>query len=363
MGGRLQAGDPGAVEPGFESPGFQEVGDRAGVHADRITGAPGPRLPGRNDALTKRLHLPLNDLQSRLAPLQPEEARWAIEDCLLGRISPAIAIARMVLATGSAEETEALVDAAEREWEPPIPQALTQLIRLIRKNRRGCHQIAEMLNEHPDPHHRFASPEEGIETCRDFFDRAVDRSEEASVAAWSLGDSRLLGKGTKEIVELFERWGFLGPDRRTLEIGCGIGRLQAALAPRVAAAHGIDISPKMIEAARRRCAGLPNVSLTLGSGRDLAGFPDGGLDLVFAVDSFPYIRNAGWDLADAHFREAARVLRPGGDFVLLNFSYRDDTATDISEVRFLAVAHGFEVETAGQRPFLFWDGVAFHLRR
>lgn len=303
------------------------------------------------------------EIQSRLAGIEPPEAGWAIEDCLLGKISPSIALARMVLATGSAEETEAVLDAVERDWEPPLPQALAQMTRLVRRNRRGCHQIAEMLNEHPDPYRRFATAEEGIETCRSFFDRAVRRSEEASVAAWSLGDPRILDKGTREIVGLFERWHLLGPGRRALEIGCGIGRFQIAFAPRLAETHGLDISPEMIAAARRRCADLPNVFLSVGSGRDLAGFPDRGFDLVFAVDSFPYIHNVGRDLAETHFREVARVLRPGGDFVILNFSYRDDVVSDVSEVHFLAGACGFEVETAGERPFRLWDGVAFRLRR
>jgi SAM-dependent methyltransferase len=303
------------------------------------------------------------EIQSRLARVEPVEARWAIEDCLLGKISPSIALARMVLATGSAEETEAVLDAVERDWEPPLPQMLTQMARLVRQNRRGCHQISEMLNEHPDPYQRFASTEEGIETCRSFFDRAVRRSEEASVAAWSLGNPKLLEKGTREIVELFERWGLLGPDRKALEIGCGIGRFQIAFSPKLAETHGLDISPEMIEAARRRCAGLPNVFLSVGSGQDLAGYPDQGFDLVFAVDSFPYIHNVGRHLAETHFHEVARVLRPGGDFVIFNFSYRDDTVTDVSEVHFLAALSGFEVETAGEKPFRLWDGVAFRLRR
>src|SRR5437588_140869 len=83
------------------------------------------------------------------------------------------------------------------------------------------------------PQRHLATPEEWIETARRFFDRAVRRNEEASVAAHSLGDPRLLAQATREIVELLDRWGVLGADRRTLEIGCGIGRLQAALAPRV----------------------------------------------------------------------------------------------------------------------------------
>ena len=79
-----------------------------------------------------------------------------------------------------------------------------------------------------------------IAACRSFFDRSVVRHETASVAAYSLGDPEILATATREVVDLLQRWDLLGADRRTLEIGCGIGRMQAALAPRVAEAHGIE---------------------------------------------------------------------------------------------------------------------------
>lgn len=34
-----------------------------------------------------------------------------------------------------------------------------------------------------------------------------------------------------------------------------------------------------------------------------------------------------------HLAEVARVLRPGGDFVIMNYSYRWDRALDVNEVR------------------------------
>ncbi|MFP5287515.1 MAG: class I SAM-dependent methyltransferase, partial [Thermoanaerobaculia bacterium] len=208
-----------------------------------------------------------------------------------------------------------------------------------------------------------SSPEEAVAACRFFFDRAVRRSEEGSVAAYSLGDAGILARATEEIVGLFDRWNLLGPERRTLEIGCGIGRMQAALAPRVAEAWGIDVSPKMIDAARRRCEGLPNVCFSVCSGFDLAGLPDEGFDFVLAVDSFPYIHQAGPKVVEMHFQEVARVLRPGGDFVILNFSYRDDPAADRSEVRRLCRTTGFDLVVAGAEPFKLWDGMAFHGRK
>jgi SAM-dependent methyltransferase len=303
------------------------------------------------------------EVQSRLDGIEPPEARLVLEDYLAGEIAPAIALSRLVLALGEVAEVEALIDAAERAWEPPVPAALTRLIRMLRDNRRGLERVAVNLVEHPDPARPFDSPEEGIAITRRFFDRAVRRGEEASVAAHSLGDAKILAKTTREVVDLLDRWGALGADRHTLEIGCGIGRFQVALAPKVAAAHGIDFAPQMIAASRKRCAGLPNVFLSVSSGRDLTGFADASLDLVLAVDSFPYIHHAGPELVETHFREAARVLRPGGELAIFNYSYRDDTDADRREFSRLAAAHGFEVLLAGEQPFRVWDGIAFRARR
>jgi SAM-dependent methyltransferase len=314
--------------------------------------------------VAKRVNLMTpQEIQACLEGIEPEEARWVLEDFLAGELSPTITLSRLVLTVGDVAEVEAMVDAAERAWEPPVPQALTRLIKLLRENRRGLERVAANLGEHPDPQTPFASPEEGIETARRFFDRAVRRSEEASVAAHSLGDPRLLAKATRELLDHFERWGMLGPERRTLDIGCGIGRLEAALAPRVAEAHGIDVSPRMIEAAERRCADLPNVFLAVSSGRDLAGFADSSFDVVLAVDSFPYIHHAGPELVETHGREAARVLRPGGELAIFNYSYRDDIPADRRDFESLCRTRGFELLTAGEQPFTMWDGVAFRARK
>jgi ubiquinone/menaquinone biosynthesis C-methylase UbiE len=317
--------------------------------------------------MSKRVNL-LSDqeVQANLEGIEPQEARWVLEDYLSGEMSPTITLSRLVLSVGDVCEVEALVDAVERAWEPPVPESVPRLIKMLRENRRGLERVAANLVEHPDPETPYASAEEGIETARRFFDRVVRRSEEASVAAHSLGDPKLLKKATREVVDVLASWGVLGAESRTLEIGCGIGRFQAALAPQVATAHGIDISPRMIEAARRRCAGLPNAFLAVCSGRDLAGFADASLDFVFAVDSFPYIHHAGPELVDTHFREAIRVLAAGGELALLNVSYRDDIAADRRDFERLCRTWGFEPLAAAptaQRPFRMWDGVAFRARK
>ena len=99
-----------------------------------------------------------------------------------------------------------------------------------------------------------------VARCRRLFDRLVEMNAEASVALYSLGEPGLLDAATREVVDLLDQLAVLGPERHVLDIGCGIGRFERALADRVAAITGIDISPQMLQAARQRCAGLANVS-------------------------------------------------------------------------------------------------------
>jgi SAM-dependent methyltransferase len=302
-------------------------------------------------------------LEARLAALEPEEARWTLIDYLDGRASAEVTLPRLILALGLVEEVEASLDQVARSWQPPVPQALRRLVRMVRERRRGLERVADTLGDHPDPEAPFSSLDEGIDAYRRFFDRAVRRDEPSSVAAHSLGDPEVLEKSTLEVVQLFELLGVLGTDRHALEIGCGIGRFLSTLAPRLASIHGTDISPRMIETARRHCADLPNAFLSVTSGRDLADFEAARFDLVFAADSFPYIHHTGRALAALHIREAARVLRPGGDLVVLNYSYRDDVNTDRREVARLCASCGFELLANGEQPLRLWDAYLFHARR
>jgi ubiquinone/menaquinone biosynthesis C-methylase UbiE len=72
---------------------------------------------------------------------------------------------------------------------------------------------------------------------------------------------------------------------------------------------------------------------------------------------------SGTGLADTHIAEAARVLKPGGDLLILNFSYRGDPARDRADLRRLAGANGFAVMREGTRAFTLWDGAAYHLAK
>jgi ubiquinone/menaquinone biosynthesis C-methylase UbiE len=82
-------------------------------------------------------------------------------------------------------------------------------------------------------------------------------------------------------------WNLLGLDLTVLDIGCGIGRIELALAPLVGMITAIDISPHMIDEARRRSRDLANVKFHQCNGRDLTAFDDRSFDLILAIDSIP----------------------------------------------------------------------------
>ncbi len=268
------------------------------------------------------------------------------------KISPEVALMELLIAHEDVGSVQTIATRANAE---PI-------VRLLAEHPERCARIVAMLRAGVDSSEPLPTAEAGIAFCRRLFDWSVQQSEEASVALYSLGSPEILRRATDEVVAVLELWQLLGRTRRVLDLGCGIGRFLLALSPLVAEAHGIDVSAKMIEVAERRCAGLTNVTLAHCSGHDLQEYPDARFDLILAVDSFPYLVQSGLELVRRHFAEAARVLTPGGDFVILNFSYRDP-ADDLIDVAALSRANGFELVVGGARPFALWSGLAFHLRR
>jgi hypothetical protein len=220
------------------------------------------------------------------------------------------------------------------------------LLHLIEQHRHGCQCVAALREGHVAEGGRVLGAVPAV-AGRDA--GALDRVE-------------LEQRGTQEIVERFDAWGLLGPERKTLELGCGAGRLQAALWPRVALAAGVDSSTDLIARARWCLARLPNTRHEVGSGADLSSFDDASLQLVYAVDSLPALASSDGRVTST-FAEVSRVLAPAGDFVILESSSRDEGPADAGDVERLARGHGLEVVASGERPFRFRDGVTYRLRR
>jgi ubiquinone/menaquinone biosynthesis C-methylase UbiE len=98
---------------------------------------------------------------------------------------------------------------------------------------------------------------------------------------------------------------------RILEVGCGGGQNSIALARWGATCVGIDPSVQQLAHARRLADehGLP-VKFANGIAEDLGDFRDESFDLVLSSYAFDYVADLG-----RAFREAWRVLEPGGLFV------------------------------------------------
>jgi ubiquinone/menaquinone biosynthesis C-methylase UbiE len=250
-----------------------------------------------------------------------------------------------------------------RSGDSLLRDRVDELTQLMVENELGCERIADMLRSNMDSPEMAPTVEAGIAFCERLFDWSVQQSEEASVALYSLGNPTLLERATREIITLLEQWKVIGLDKTVLDLGCGIGRIAAELGPRTRDVHGIDVSREMINIALRRCEPFTNVHLLKSSGHDLREFIDESFDTVVAVDTFPYLNQSGIALVEAHFDEVERVLKPQGDLVIFNYSYRGDDHADASDVARMAKDYGFDVVVSGERPFSIWDGSAFHLRK
>jgi len=136
-------------------------------------------------------------------------------------------------------------------------------------------------------------------SVEEFFDATAERYDRRYDEANAAG--RLLRRRLEVAIEL------LGDPRGdVLDAGMGTGRLCAELDRRGWRVSGVDLSPAMVAAARRR---LPQLADRLVEGPiELLPFPDDSFDAVAATGVLEY---ATHDL-DAAVGELARVLRLQG---------------------------------------------------
>lgn len=278
------------------------------------------------------------------------EVEAVLQRWLGGQISCEVALMELLI------ETEDLDVVRESVANAP------ELLALLHQHEAGCERIVAMLRSGVDTSAPAPTVQEGIAFAQRLFDWSVRQDAASSVALYSLGSPEILARATAEVIELLAAWNLLSPEVRAIEIGCGIGRLLVPLAQRTRSILGLDVSEGMVRVAHQRCAHDPRIVVATCSGSDLHGIADASADLVLAVDSFPYIVQAGPALVEGYAAEIRRVLVPGGHFALLNFSYRGDAEVDRADVQGLAERHGLRVVVAGTRPFKLWNGLAFLLQ-
>lgn len=137
---------------------------------------------------------------------------------------------------------------------------------------------------------------------------------------------------------------------RLLDAGCGAGHTAAAFAPLVAHVTACDLTPQMLArtaslAAERE---LHNLAPLLGDVEHLPCAP-ASFDLVASRYSAHH-----WPRPQAALREFARVLRPGGQFILSDVAGFDDPTADtfLQSIELLRDPSHVRDHTAAQ-----WDGM------
>ena len=129
---------------------------------------------------------------------------------------------------------------------------------------------------------------------------------------WMWGDGYLSPGGPEEVAALLQDVDLTG--RRVLDIGCGLGAIDALLVQSYGAGRvvGIDVEPALITHAEKRAsaAGISDrVQFRLVQPGPLP-FADLSFDVVFSKDSIIHIEDK-----NALYEDVLRVLKPGGLFV------------------------------------------------
>jgi ubiquinone/menaquinone biosynthesis C-methylase UbiE len=113
-------------------------------------------------------------------------------------------------------------------------------------------------------------------------------------------------------------------DQRVLDAGCGAGHTALAFAPPVAEVVALDLTEAMLAQGRKlaRDRGIANITFQRGDVERLP-FPDASFDLVtsrYSAHHYPHPQVA--------LSEFARVLKPGGAFLLIDVVAPEPPAQD-----------------------------------
>ena len=147
----------------------------------------------------------------------------------------------------------------------------------------------------------------------------ADEYDEHVIDAFTYGRSKMIGQQVKR---------FASREKDVADFGCGPGKMLPYLSEKFRTVYGYDFADKLLESARRRCAGFENVHVVYA---DLSQ-PVDSLPLVDVAVSLNAVLMTDPDLRMNFLRGMASRLKPGGHLILnvpsvesLLFSYFRET--------------------------------------
>ncbi len=120
--------------------------------------------------------------------------------------------------------------------------------------------------------------------------------------------------GTREIAKIlgYVRSCGLRPTGPALDFGCGVGRLTQALSEHFEECWGVDISPTMIDLAKRFHVDNPRCRFLVNATDNLQTFSDDYFGFAYTSIVLQHIKRR---FVEHYVQDLIRVLKPGGIFI------------------------------------------------
>jgi SAM-dependent methyltransferase len=150
----------------------------------------------------------------------------------------------------------------------------------------------------------------GSMSSASYWNTAAKISARAAIHTDCVDDQQFFESAKRE-ANLARKMGVLGPNVRTLDVGCGIGRVEHAIHAEVHSIVGVDVSYEMVRRARDTVP-AQNVSFQTVDGRSLNGIESEHYDLCLSFMVLQHIPRAA---VTNYVIEVGRVLKPGGRFL------------------------------------------------
>jgi ubiquinone/menaquinone biosynthesis C-methylase UbiE len=116
---------------------------------------------------------------------------------------------------------------------------------------------------------------------------------------------------------------YVEPTLRVLDVGCGPGDLSIRISRHCHEVQGVDVTPEMIRIAEEKAAFDPaNVNFQQADACDLP-FENYTFDTVMSVNALQAMVRPEMALM-----EMSRVLKPGGELLLITYCYGDSSLSD-----------------------------------